>query len=228
MGAAGSVQETDHERAGEPRLKDEFGASPIRVRGEPRGMAHPMFGVLAPTVDQRLRLAGTQTCFSRRWRAKNSGLAGQAGRRGGQSPAHGGAESVLFGAFPPTKVKMKRPYRPGYVSDPSSSGQFLPPVPQERGMTCCMGFRPLLFGAFPPTLPPPTHSNQTTSASFFPHLLLLRLNSFLSSPRLPPPSSSHPLSFLRVRANSRTSFDSFPSIPIFLTPFSSTSYPYSI
>lgn len=39
------------------RLKDEFGASQIRVRGPAKVMAHLMFGVLALTVDQWLRLA---------------------------------------------------------------------------------------------------------------------------------------------------------------------------
>jgi len=38
------------------RLKDEFGASQIRVRGAVKVMAHLMFGVLALTVDQWLRL----------------------------------------------------------------------------------------------------------------------------------------------------------------------------
>lgn len=38
------------------RLKDEFGASRIRVRGAVKVMAHLMFGVLALTVDQWLRL----------------------------------------------------------------------------------------------------------------------------------------------------------------------------
>jgi hypothetical protein len=38
------------------RLKDEFGASQIRVRGAAKVMAHLMFGVLALTVDQWLRL----------------------------------------------------------------------------------------------------------------------------------------------------------------------------
>src|SRR5450432_1263761 len=40
-----------------PRLKDEFGASQIRVRGAAKVMAHLMFGVLALTVDQWLRMA---------------------------------------------------------------------------------------------------------------------------------------------------------------------------
>ena len=40
------------------RLKDEFGASRIRVRGPQKIMAHLMFGVLALTVDQLLRLSG--------------------------------------------------------------------------------------------------------------------------------------------------------------------------
>jgi Transposase DDE domain/Transposase domain (DUF772) len=39
------------------RLKDEFGASKIRVRGAAKIMAHLMFGVIALTVDQWLRLA---------------------------------------------------------------------------------------------------------------------------------------------------------------------------
>lgn len=39
------------------RLKDEFGANLIRVRGAEKVMAHLMFGVLALTVDQWLRLA---------------------------------------------------------------------------------------------------------------------------------------------------------------------------
>jgi hypothetical protein len=39
------------------RLKDEFGATHIRVRGARKVMAHLMFGVLALTVDQTLRLA---------------------------------------------------------------------------------------------------------------------------------------------------------------------------
>jgi hypothetical protein len=40
------------------RLKDEFGAGQIRVRGPEKVMAHLMFGVLALTVDQWLRLTG--------------------------------------------------------------------------------------------------------------------------------------------------------------------------
>ena len=40
------------------RLKDEFGGRFIRVRGASKVMAHLMFGVLALTVDQLLRLAG--------------------------------------------------------------------------------------------------------------------------------------------------------------------------
>lgn len=39
------------------RLKDEFGARHIRVRGAVKVMAHLMFGVVALTVDQWLRLA---------------------------------------------------------------------------------------------------------------------------------------------------------------------------
>jgi Transposase DDE domain/Transposase domain (DUF772) len=39
------------------RLKDEFGASSIRVRGAKKIMAHLMFGVLALTVDQLLKFA---------------------------------------------------------------------------------------------------------------------------------------------------------------------------
>ena len=40
------------------RLKDEFGGRTIRVRGALKVMAHLMFGVLALTVDQLLRLPG--------------------------------------------------------------------------------------------------------------------------------------------------------------------------
>jgi hypothetical protein len=40
------------------RLKDEFGARFIRVRGASKIMAHLMFGVLALTVDPLLKLAG--------------------------------------------------------------------------------------------------------------------------------------------------------------------------
>jgi len=40
------------------RLKDEFGARTIRVRGARKIMAHLMFGVVALTVDQLLKLAG--------------------------------------------------------------------------------------------------------------------------------------------------------------------------
>ena len=40
------------------RLKDEFGARSIRVRGASKVMAHLMFGVLALTVDQLLKLTG--------------------------------------------------------------------------------------------------------------------------------------------------------------------------
>jgi hypothetical protein len=40
------------------RLKDEFGARSIRVRGAAKIMAHLMFGVLALTVDQWLKLSG--------------------------------------------------------------------------------------------------------------------------------------------------------------------------
>ena len=38
------------------RLKDEFGGQQIRVRGASKIMAHRMFGVLALTADQILRL----------------------------------------------------------------------------------------------------------------------------------------------------------------------------
>jgi len=40
------------------RLKDEFGASSVRVRGPKKVMTHLMFGVLALTADQLLKLAG--------------------------------------------------------------------------------------------------------------------------------------------------------------------------
>lgn len=39
------------------RLKDEFGANHLRVRGPAKAMAHLMFGLVALTVDQWLRLA---------------------------------------------------------------------------------------------------------------------------------------------------------------------------
>ena len=38
------------------RLKDEFGARQIRVRGHPKVLCHLMFGILALTVNQLLRL----------------------------------------------------------------------------------------------------------------------------------------------------------------------------
>ena len=38
------------------RLKDEFGARMVRVRGNAKVMCHLMFGVLALSVDQILRL----------------------------------------------------------------------------------------------------------------------------------------------------------------------------
>ena len=38
------------------RLKDEFGARHVRVRGHSKVLCHLMFGVLALTVDQILRL----------------------------------------------------------------------------------------------------------------------------------------------------------------------------
>ena len=38
------------------RLKDEFGGREIRVRGAAKVMAHLMFGILALTADQLLRL----------------------------------------------------------------------------------------------------------------------------------------------------------------------------
>lgn len=40
------------------RLKDQFGARTVRVRGATKVMAHLMFGVLALTVDQLLKLTG--------------------------------------------------------------------------------------------------------------------------------------------------------------------------
>ena len=38
------------------RLKDEFGARNVRVRGHAKVMCHLMFGVLALTADQLMRL----------------------------------------------------------------------------------------------------------------------------------------------------------------------------
>lgn len=43
---------------GNARLKDQFGARTVRVRGAVKVMAHLMFGILALTADQLLRLAG--------------------------------------------------------------------------------------------------------------------------------------------------------------------------
>ena len=40
------------------RLKDELGGRTTRVRGASKVMAHLMFGIIALTVDQLLRLAG--------------------------------------------------------------------------------------------------------------------------------------------------------------------------
>ena len=40
------------------RLKDEFGGRTIRVRGHAKVMAHLMFGVLALTADELLRMVG--------------------------------------------------------------------------------------------------------------------------------------------------------------------------
>ena len=40
------------------RLKDEFGGRHVRVRGAAKVMAHLMFGLLALTVDQVLKLTG--------------------------------------------------------------------------------------------------------------------------------------------------------------------------
>lgn len=40
------------------RLKDEFGGRFIRVRGASKIMAHLMFGIVALTVDQLLKLTG--------------------------------------------------------------------------------------------------------------------------------------------------------------------------
>ena len=40
------------------RLKDQYGAANVRVRGAVKVMAHLMFGILALTADQILRWAG--------------------------------------------------------------------------------------------------------------------------------------------------------------------------
>ncbi len=40
------------------RLKEEFGAGHIRVRGAAKVFAHLLFGLLALTVDQLLKLTG--------------------------------------------------------------------------------------------------------------------------------------------------------------------------
>jgi hypothetical protein len=43
------------------RLKDEYGAASVRVRGGAKVMAHLMFGILALTADQILRLGGVES-----------------------------------------------------------------------------------------------------------------------------------------------------------------------
>jgi Transposase DDE domain/Transposase domain (DUF772) len=50
-------ERTTAERAN-ARLKDEFGGRCVRVRGHAKVMCHLMFGILALTVDQLMRLAG--------------------------------------------------------------------------------------------------------------------------------------------------------------------------
>ena len=47
------------------RLKDEFGGQYVRVRGWAKVMAHLMFGILALTADQILRLLGPPTAVER-------------------------------------------------------------------------------------------------------------------------------------------------------------------
>jgi len=47
------------------RLKDEFGGRFVRVRGHAKVMAHLMFGVVALTVDQLLKVAATATAAPR-------------------------------------------------------------------------------------------------------------------------------------------------------------------
>ncbi|HPS79461.1 MAG TPA: transposase, partial [Thermoanaerobaculaceae bacterium] len=58
-----------HERTtaerGNARLKDQFGARTVRVRGAVKVMAHLMFGILALTADQLLRLTGWQLALRR-------------------------------------------------------------------------------------------------------------------------------------------------------------------
>jgi hypothetical protein len=38
------------------RLNDEFGCTAIRIKGDTELMAHPMFGILALSADQLMRL----------------------------------------------------------------------------------------------------------------------------------------------------------------------------
>ncbi len=57
------------------RLKDEFGARFIRVRGAGKIMAHLMFGVLALTVDQLLKLTGQNFGFFLKPERADSGAA---------------------------------------------------------------------------------------------------------------------------------------------------------
>ena len=37
-------------------IKDDFGGRNLRVRGAPKAMCHLMFGILALTIDQLIRL----------------------------------------------------------------------------------------------------------------------------------------------------------------------------
>ena len=55
-GAARSREHTAVERVF-GRLKDEFGGRHVRVRGQGKVACHLMFGMLALTVDQLLRMA---------------------------------------------------------------------------------------------------------------------------------------------------------------------------
>ncbi|MCO5353506.1 MAG: transposase [Bryobacteraceae bacterium] len=61
LGSTGALQRRTMSERVNARLKDEFGARQIRVRGAAKVMAHLMYGVLALTVDQWMKLADHKT-----------------------------------------------------------------------------------------------------------------------------------------------------------------------
>ena len=99
------------------RLNDEFGARHVRVRGHAKVFSHLMFGVLALTVDQLMRLAAPRC------------------------PA-----SPSFGTVPASTnfhdLPRKRPEKAGERSDPACAPAFSSVFPANRvGMPKIRGFR---------------------------------------------------------------------------------------